>query len=93
MMTMLNTLDSDGNPVRIANSEENVVRDMKIESAQAAELSQSLFTENNYIIGKNSKATAQIVSYLPSNETGYGILRLSSVNGKFVEPFAFGFTR
>ena len=85
-------LDSDGNPVRIANSEENVVRDMKIESAQAVELSQSLFTENNYIIGKNSKATAQIVSYLPSNETGYGILRLSSVNGKFVEPFAFGFT-
>ena len=85
-------LDTDGNPVRIANSEENVVRDMKIESAQASELSQNLFTENNYVIGKDSKATAQIVSYLPSNETGYGILRLSSVNGNFVEPFAFGFT-
>lgn len=85
-------LDSDGNPVRIANSEENAVRDMKIESAQVSELSQNLFTANNYIIGKNSKATAQIVDYLPSNETGYGILRLSSVNGKFVEPYAFGFT-
>ena len=85
-------LDSDGNPVRIADSVENAVRDMKIESAQASELSQNLFTANNYIIGKNSKATAQIVDYLPSNETGYGILRLSSVNGKFVEPYAFGFT-
>ena len=85
-------LDSDGIPVRTAQATTNTRRDLKIESAQVSELSESLFTPNNYIIGKDSKATGQIVDYLPSNETGYGLLRLENVNGIFKEPFAFGFT-
>ena len=85
-------LDSDGNPVRVANANTSARRDLKIESASDSELAQNLFTANNYIIGRESKATAQIVDYLPSNETGYGILRLENVNGVFTEPFAFGFT-
>ena len=85
-------LDSDGNPVRVAQASGSNRRDLKIESAQASELSESLFSVNNYVIGKDSKATGQILDYLPSNETGYGILRLQNVNGTFVEPFAFGFT-
>lgn len=85
-------LDSDGIPVRVASAVTNVRRDLKIESAQSSELSESLFTAGNYVIGKDSKATAKIIDYLPSNETGYGILRLDGVNGTFNEPYAFGFT-
>jgi len=85
-------LDSLGNPIRIANVNETAVRDIIVESNTNTPLPQNLFTPNRYVIGSESKATAQIVSFLPTNETGFGLLKVKNIQGDFRLPLNLGFT-
>ncbi len=86
-------LDSNGNPVRLASTQTDIIKEMKIESNSSGDgLAESLYTVGNFIIGSETKATGKIDSYAPSNEAGYGILKLKNVQGEFEQPYAFGFT-
>ena len=87
-------LDSDGNPVRIASTQTDIIKEMKIESnvASGDGLAETLYSKDDIIIGSETRATGQVSSYEPSNESGFGILKLKNVQGIFREPYAFGFT-
>ncbi len=87
-------LDTDGNPVRIASTQTDIIKEMKIESnlTTGDGLAETLFTVNDIVIGSDTKATGQITAYEPSNESGFGILKIKNVQGNFREPFGFGFT-
>jgi hypothetical protein len=85
-------LDNLGNPIRVANVNETTVRDIIVESNTNTPLPQNLFTPNRYVIGSDSKATAQIVSFLPTNETGFGLLKVKNIQGEFRLPLNLGFT-
>lgn len=85
-------LDSLGNPIRIANVNATTMRDIIVESNTNTPLPQNLFIPNRYVIGSESKATAQIVSFLPTNETGFGLLKVKNIQGDFRLPLNLGFT-
>ena len=85
-------LDDLGNPIRVANTNPTTVRNMIVESNTNTPLPENLFTPDRYVIGKESKATAQIVSFLPTNETGYGQLKIKNLQGDFRLPLNLGFT-
>tara|TARA_R100000152_G_C6777027_1_gene206601 strand:+ start:760 stop:2832 length:2073 start_codon:yes stop_codon:yes gene_type:complete len=87
-------LDSDGNPVRLASTQTDVVKQMKIESnlTTGDGLAEGLFSVGNIIVGSDTKSTGEITAYQPSNESGFGVLKIKNTRGDFEEPYSFGFT-
>ena len=79
--------DVNGYPYRIAGS--NAILNTYLEVAAGSTssfLSENQYTIGNYIIGKESKATAKIQGWGPAQDRNRGLLTISNLQGNFITP-------
>ncbi len=82
-----NNLDVNGYPYRIAGSTSILNTYLEVAAGSTSTfLSERQYTIGNYIIGKDSKATAKIQGWGPATDRNRGLLTISDVQGRFVAP-------
>jgi len=80
-------LNNEGEPYRIAGTNVSPFTSLEVTSTSTGGfLPESLFTVGNYVIGKDSKATAKIEAWGPALEGNRGVLTLSNLQGNFESP-------
>tara|TARA_Y100000593_G_scaffold90859_1_gene178237 strand:- start:16011 stop:18050 length:2040 start_codon:yes stop_codon:yes gene_type:complete len=82
-------LDVNGKPFRIAGSEARAKSSTVLEittTTTGGFLPENLYTAGKFIIGKESKATGEIIDWSPSLNGNHGLLKIKGVQGTFKAP-------
>lgn len=82
-----NLQDVNGYPYRVAGSATVLNTYLEVAAGSTSSfLSEGQYTVGNYIIGKDSKATAKIQGWGPATDRNRGLLTVSNVQGRFIAP-------
>ncbi len=82
-----NYQDVNNYPYRIAGSTSVLNTYIEVAAGSVSSfLSEGQYTIGNYIVGKDSKATAKIQGWGPATDRNRGLLTVSNVQGRFIAP-------